>query len=92
MIVWGLILSMTSNSVFKLIIWLEICFIFGSFTYTLSKFFSSFFLIFFIYKLMFSHVYSHQNEVLNLKILHDFKTYMLAKVRSNMTIDKLDIK
>ena len=41
---------------------------------------------------MFSHVYSHQNEVLNLKILHDFKTYMLAKVRSNMTIDKLDIK
>ena len=42
-ILWGLILSMSSNSVFKLIIWLEICFIFGSFIYILSKIRFSFF-------------------------------------------------
>ena len=44
---------------------------------------------------MFSQVYSHHNEVLNLKILHDFfffLTYMLVEVDSNMTIDKVDIK
>ena len=74
-IFWGLILSMTSNSVFKQIIWLEICFIFGSFIYTLSKMSLFYFILFFIlfyYNLMFSHVYSHQNDVLNLKILNDF--------------------
>ena len=47
-IFWGLILSMTSNSVFKLIIWLEICFIFG-FLYIHSPKWVYFILFYFLF-------------------------------------------